>query len=155
MSKTPQPPLEVVVPQAKLPLEQNQAEGMKDQVTPLPQLSKWRKLDPLRLQKIPPVPSERQVTREYGANILSRIFFGWMTPFMKVSREISKPRKSACLQNSLGGLSPTIGNQRYMDRQPGQSSGYLVGQACCGFQETNRTREQETSGAGSYRHPKT
>ncbi|GIJ82162.1 hypothetical protein Asppvi_000667 [Aspergillus pseudoviridinutans] len=84
MSKTPQPPLEVVVPQAKLPLEQNQAEGTKDQVTPQPQLSKWRKLNPLRLQKVPPVPSERQVTREYGANILSRIFFEWMTPFMKV-----------------------------------------------------------------------
>ncbi|EAW25211.1 ATP-binding cassette transporter YOR1 [Aspergillus fischeri NRRL 181] len=85
MSKTSQPPLEVVAPQAKLPVEQNQTEGTNDQVaSPQPQLSKWRKLNPLRLQKVPPVPSERQVTREYGANILSRIFFEWMTPFMKV-----------------------------------------------------------------------
>ncbi|RHZ55383.1 hypothetical protein CDV55_103099 [Aspergillus turcosus] len=82
----PQPRSEVVVPtQTKLPLEQKQAEGTHDQVTPpQPQLSKWRKLNPLRLQKAPPVPSERQVSREYGANILSRIFFEWMTPFMKV-----------------------------------------------------------------------
>ncbi|KAH2647828.1 hypothetical protein KXW29_004375 [Aspergillus fumigatus] len=85
MSKTPQPPLEVIAPQAKLPVEQNQKEGSNDQAaSPQPQLSKWRKLNPLRLQNVPPVPSERQVTREYGANILSRIFFEWMTPFMKV-----------------------------------------------------------------------
>lgn len=133
MSKTPQPPLEVVASQAKLPLEQNQAEGTNDHVTPQPQLSKWGRLNPLRLQKIPPVPSERQVTREYGANIFSRIFFEWMTPFMKVSLEILRLRKSGCLQNRIGGLSPTIGTQGYMDRQPGQSSGYLVGQACSGF----------------------
>lgn len=113
MTETPQPQAEVVVPaQAKLPLEQKHAEGTDDQVTPpQPQLSKWRKLNPLRLQKAPSVPSERQVSREYGANILSRIFFEWMTPFMKVSPEISKLRKSACLQNRIGGLSPTIGTQ--------------------------------------------
>ncbi|RHZ57689.1 ATP-binding cassette transporter YOR1 [Aspergillus thermomutatus] len=86
MTGTSQPQLEVVVPtQEKLPLEHKQAERTDDQVTaPQPQLSKWRKLNPLRLQKVPPVPSERQVTREYEANILSRIFFEWMTPFMKV-----------------------------------------------------------------------
>lgn len=100
MSKTPQPPLEVIAPQAKLPVEQNQKEGSNDQAaSPQPQLSKWRKLNPLRLQNVPPVPSERQVTREYGANILSRIFFEWMTPFMKVSSESRNPEYQQCLQN--------------------------------------------------------
>jgi hypothetical protein len=90
----PQPQSAVVAPtQAKLPLEEKQAEQTDGQVTPSqPQLSKWRKLNPLRLQKAPPVPSYRQVSREYGANIFSRIFFEWMTPFMTVSPEISKPR---------------------------------------------------------------
>lgn len=45
--------------------------------------SKWyRKLNPLRLQKIPPVPKERTVSREYGANFFSIITFQWMAPLM-------------------------------------------------------------------------
>ncbi|KAJ5095932.1 ABC transporter integral membrane type 1 [Penicillium alfredii] len=51
----------------------------------LPQPRKWyRKLNPLRLQKTPPVPSERSVSREYQASILSIISFQWMSPLMKV-----------------------------------------------------------------------
>lgn len=48
--------------------------------------AKWyRKLNPLRWQKIPPVPAERAaVTEEYGANIFSIITFRWMSPLMKV-----------------------------------------------------------------------
>lgn len=46
---------------------------------------KWyRKLNPLRWRKIPPVPAERTVCREYGANIFSIITFQWMGPLMKV-----------------------------------------------------------------------
>ncbi|KAL1964629.1 hypothetical protein VTN77DRAFT_6803 [Rasamsonia byssochlamydoides] len=45
--------------------------------------SKWyRKLNPLRLQKIPPVPKERAISREYGANFFSIITFQWMAPLM-------------------------------------------------------------------------
>ncbi|KAL1852204.1 ATP-binding cassette transporter yor1 [Paecilomyces lecythidis] len=46
---------------------------------------KWYQLlNPLRLQKIPPVPSERTVSREYRANFLSVITFQWMWPLMNV-----------------------------------------------------------------------
>ncbi|KAL2860964.1 ATP-binding cassette transporter YOR1 [Aspergillus lucknowensis] len=42
------------------------------------------KLNPLRLQKIPPVPSERSPSREHGASWLSLAYFQWMSPLMKV-----------------------------------------------------------------------
>ena len=42
------------------------------------------RFNPLRLQKIPDVPEERPISREYGAGVLSRIFFLWVIPFMKV-----------------------------------------------------------------------
>ena len=42
------------------------------------------RFNPLRLQKIPDVPEERPISREYGAGALSRIFFLWVIPFMKV-----------------------------------------------------------------------
>ncbi|KAL2004862.1 hypothetical protein VTN00DRAFT_3135 [Thermoascus crustaceus] len=46
---------------------------------------KWySRLNPLRLQKIPPVPTEREVSREYGASFLSVVTFQWMSPLMKV-----------------------------------------------------------------------
>lgn len=47
-------------------------------------------LNPLRLQKIPPVPEERTPSREHGASFLSLLFFQWMSPLMNVS--ISTPR---------------------------------------------------------------
>ncbi|KAL4793767.1 P-loop containing nucleoside triphosphate hydrolase protein [Aspergillus venezuelensis] len=43
-----------------------------------------RSLNPLRLQKIPPVPAERSASREYGASFLSLAYFQWMSPLMKV-----------------------------------------------------------------------
>ncbi|QKX53596.1 uncharacterized protein TRUGW13939_00675 [Talaromyces rugulosus] len=44
---------------------------------------KWyRRLNPIRLQKIPPVPSERGVSPEYGANFFSLLSFQWMAPLM-------------------------------------------------------------------------
>lgn len=46
--------------------------------------SKWyHRLNPLRLQKIPPVPTERSTTPEYGASFLSVITFEWMSPLMR------------------------------------------------------------------------
>ncbi|KAJ9202259.1 hypothetical protein DTO164E3_3188 [Paecilomyces variotii] len=52
---------------------------------PAKQGCKWYPLlNPLRLQKIPPLPSERTVSREYGANFLSIITFQWTWPLMNV-----------------------------------------------------------------------
>jgi hypothetical protein len=51
------------------------------------QQRKWYRrwnLNPLRLQKIPPVPAERSVSREHGASFLSLAYFQWMSPLMKV-----------------------------------------------------------------------
>ncbi|KAE8310119.1 P-loop containing nucleoside triphosphate hydrolase protein [Aspergillus transmontanensis] len=44
----------------------------------------WFKLNPLRSSKTPPVPQERQVSREYGANLASLITFQWVTPIVKL-----------------------------------------------------------------------
>ncbi|KAL4866980.1 hypothetical protein BDV12DRAFT_128663 [Aspergillus spectabilis] len=40
-------------------------------------------INPLRLQKIPPVPEQRSVSKEYGASFLSLVSFQWMSPLMK------------------------------------------------------------------------
>lgn len=46
----------------------------------------WRqRLNPLRWGRIPEVPEERIVSREYGASLLSKLTFEWMTPLMTVS----------------------------------------------------------------------
>ncbi|KAL4933213.1 ATP-binding cassette transporter YOR1 [Aspergillus undulatus] len=45
---------------------------------------KHRSLNPLRLQKIPPVPVGRAVSREHGASFVSLATFQWMAPLMKV-----------------------------------------------------------------------
>lgn len=45
----------------------------------------WYKTpNPLRWGPIPPVPTERQVTREYKAGIFSKVTFQWMAPLMNV-----------------------------------------------------------------------
>lgn len=60
---------------------------------------KWyRNLNPLRLQKIPPVPSERTVSKEYGASFLSIATFQWMSPLMKVR---CVPREETMVNESL------------------------------------------------------
>ncbi|KAI1106117.1 ATP-binding cassette transporter protein YOR1-like protein [Jackrogersella minutella] len=51
----------------------------------VPAKKSWlRKLNPLRWGSIPPVPKERQVSREYTAGFLSKLTFHWMAPFMDV-----------------------------------------------------------------------
>ncbi|RAL16060.1 ATP-binding cassette transporter YOR1 [Aspergillus homomorphus CBS 101889] len=42
-----------------------------------------RSLNPLRLQKAPPIPEEREVCREYRASIVSCITFQWIAPLIK------------------------------------------------------------------------
>ena len=41
-------------------------------------------LNPLKRRKLPPVPKERIVSREYGASFLSLLTFQWMAPLMSV-----------------------------------------------------------------------
>ncbi|KAK2795862.1 hypothetical protein FQN51_000345 [Onygenales sp. PD_10] len=44
---------------------------------------KWyRRLNPLRLRPVPPLPEERKVSREYTAGFLSLTTFQWMAPLM-------------------------------------------------------------------------
>lgn len=44
----------------------------------------YKRLNPLKRSKKPPVPTERIVSREYGANFLSLLTFQWMAPIMRV-----------------------------------------------------------------------
>ncbi len=41
--------------------------------------------NPLRWGKIPPVPTEKEPSREYKASFFSSLFFHWMGPLMRVS----------------------------------------------------------------------
>ncbi|KAL4888888.1 P-loop containing nucleoside triphosphate hydrolase protein [Aspergillus ambiguus] len=50
----------------------------------IPQTRWYHYLNPLRLQKIPPPPVEREVSHEYGASFWSIASFQWMSPLMKV-----------------------------------------------------------------------
>lgn len=51
-----------------------------------PQKKKWyKKLNPLRWSHAPPVPTEREVSKEYGASYFSLLVFQWMAPLMTVS----------------------------------------------------------------------
>lgn len=50
---------------------------------------KWGSLNPLRLQRVPPIPDQRQVTKEYRASLFSLVTFQWVYPLIKVSRGLS------------------------------------------------------------------
>lgn len=42
----------------------------------------YKRLNPLKGSKKPPVPKERRISREYGASFLSLLTFQWMAPLM-------------------------------------------------------------------------
>lgn len=42
-----------------------------------------KKLNPLRWGSVPPVPEEREVSKEYEANFFSRLFFSWQGSLMR------------------------------------------------------------------------
>ena len=44
----------------------------------------YKRLNPLKRSRKPPVPKERIVSREYGANFFSMLTFQWMAPIMSV-----------------------------------------------------------------------
>jgi hypothetical protein len=54
--------------------------------------NKWyQKVNPLRWGGVPPVPTEREISREYKANFLSKLIFSWQAPLMSVSGVRSGP----------------------------------------------------------------
>lgn len=44
------------------------------------------RLNPLKKKTKPPIPEQRQVSREYGASFWSLLTFQWMAPIMSVSK---------------------------------------------------------------------
>lgn len=53
----------------------------------------YKKYNPLRWGKIPPVPESRKVSREYNAPFLSLVYFQWMAPLMSVSASLPPSRQ--------------------------------------------------------------
>ncbi|KAJ6152874.1 hypothetical protein N7497_007193 [Penicillium chrysogenum] len=80
----PQPLHEVVVADDKVQGNTSRSASGEADVQPMQKKKWYRRLNPLRLQKIPPVPTERSVSHEHGASIFSIISFQWMSPLMKV-----------------------------------------------------------------------
>ncbi|KAF3482936.1 oligomycin resistance ATP-dependent permease YOR1 [Arthroderma uncinatum] len=52
------------------------------QSDPTTKLKWYQRLNPIRLQKPPPVPSERAISKEHGASLLNVITFQWMHSLM-------------------------------------------------------------------------
>lgn len=78
----------------------------------------YKKLNPLKRGKKPPVPETRAVCREYQASWFSLITFQWMAPLMTVS-EISSNKCSVANASVFVGRIPTPSRaQRFMDRKP-------------------------------------
>ena len=100
--------------------ESRQDEGNLEAQNGRERYSLWRRFNPLRLQKIPGVPEERPVSREHGASLLSRIFFLWVIPFMKVgNNDFGRGiHVSHTYSHPPGRLSPGLGGPRYPQGQP-------------------------------------
>ena len=47
-----------------------------------PPKSRYKRMNPLKRRRKPPVPKERTISREYGAGFLSLLTFQWMAPLM-------------------------------------------------------------------------
>lgn len=101
--------------------------------------SRWQRLNPLRLQKVPDVPQERMPSREHGASFLSRIFFLWVTPFINVSNRL------IALPNA--GWRKLI--MRYVGRLPARTRarGYLESQPISNSREPNREARHRSAAA--------
>lgn len=75
----------------------------------------YKNLNPLKRGKAIPVPAERTVSKEYGANFLSVLTFQWMAPLMKVqpTMVLRVVRRGILgeLTGKLGRLPTTFGTQ--------------------------------------------
>lgn len=81
---------------------------------------KWyKKMNPLKWGKKPPIPETRIVCREYNAGLFSRLTFQWMNPLMRVSEILVVVRAAANAGMFPGGLQTTTGAQRPLDCKPG------------------------------------
>lgn len=54
----------------------------------------YKRMNPLKRSRKPPVPKERIVSREYGANLFSLLTFQWMAPIMTVGFSIGHQKYS-------------------------------------------------------------
>lgn len=58
------------------------APSSKDESTVVP----WsRRLNPMKTNKIPAIPEQRQPSNEHGANWFSKLTFYWVQPILSVS----------------------------------------------------------------------
>ena len=71
----------------------------------------YHRLNPLKSRKAIPVPEERVVSREYGANLLSLLTFQWMYPVMKVTSCVKCRDGFTLLTFTPGWVSKTVGTQ--------------------------------------------
>ncbi|KAF9888516.1 hypothetical protein FE257_008623 [Aspergillus nanangensis] len=68
-----------------VPVSQSLTSQSEEDSKPSMSKPRWyRRLNPLRWQKTPPIPSEREASHEYGASVWSIASFQWMSPLMKV-----------------------------------------------------------------------
>lgn len=84
------------------------------------------KANPLKRSNKPPVPEQREVSREYGAGFFSLLTFQWMAPLMSVSCDA--PRSCATtfhancehelIFSTAGWLPKDSRVERYLARQP-------------------------------------
>lgn len=58
--------------------------GTESQAAP-PEKPWYKKVNPLKWGKVPPVPEVRTASREYNASFFSLLYFQWVAPIMRVS----------------------------------------------------------------------
>ena len=80
-----------------------------------PEKRTWReRLNPLKTKYTPPIPVERQPSREYGANIFSVITFQWIAPLMRVNNPLLNCY--SCIKRLLDWISKNARTKRYLAR---------------------------------------
>lgn len=70
---------------AELPTEVVKVSSSRDELKTKDLVPWSRRLNPLKTNQIPPVPEERQPSKEQDANWLSKLTFHWVTPILSVS----------------------------------------------------------------------
>lgn len=70
---------------AQVPSEVVSAPSSQDGLDSADRVPWSRRLNPLKTNKIPPVPEERQPSKEHDANWVSKLTFHWITPLLSVS----------------------------------------------------------------------
>ncbi len=100
----------------------------------------YKRLNPLKRSKKPPVPKERIVSREYGASFFSMMTFQWMAPIMTVGFPIDDQSYALGLLLRLGGIPTNIRAQRHLACKPRTECRCTISKTQCVFQETSCAR---------------